>query len=298
MRMSLALRPLHSLKIDIPFQAILLNCALIMSGSVIFVLGIHSLLVPQHLLSGGVVGIALIFHYLYPSVDVGLAYLLINIPLMALAWFYVGRRFMAYSLFGMLFFSFAAHVLKTPPIVISDPILGALLAGIMCGLGGGIVLRSLGSAGGLDIVAVFLNKRFGLRTGVVVNSANCTVLLAGCYLFGLERTLYSVIYVYASSRVIDSILSGFNRRKVVFVVSERAREIARDILRKANRGVTFLKGEGAYTGRRREVIFTVAALTELPKLKDLIFDLDPDAFVVVNDTLEVLGKRHGKRRVY
>ncbi|MGA7877771.1 MAG: YitT family protein [Desulfoferrobacter sp.] len=279
-------------------RSMLFNCSLIIIGSIIFVAGMNSILVPQKLLSGGLVGIALIVHYLIPSFDIGLVYFVSNIPLLLVGWFHVSRRFMFYTIFGMAFFSLVANLVQPPPVSIHDPILAALFAGVICGIGSGIVLRSLGSAGGLDILAVYINKRFGLRPGVVMMASNALVLFAGAVFFNVELALYSLIYVYTSSRVIDVVLTGFNRRKALLIVSKESHKIADDILFRINRGVTYLKGKGGYTGEDCDVIFTVTTLTELPRMKDIVYGIDPDAFMVVNDTLEVLGKRHGTRRVY
>lgn len=279
-------------------RSVLFNCGLIICGSIIFVIGMNSILVPQKLLSGGLVGTALILHYLVPSFDIGLTYFLLNIPMLLLGWFHVSRRFMLYTIFGMTFFSLAANLIQTPTVELSDPILAALFAGVLCGVGGGITLRSLGSAGGLDIFAVYVNKRFGLRPGVVIMASNALVLLAGAAFFNVEKALYSLIYVYTSSRVIDVVLTGFNRRKALIIISKESHKIADDILFRVNRGVTYLKGQGGYTGEESDVIFTVTTLTELPRMKEIVFNIDPEAFMVVNDTLEVLGKRHGARRVY
>lgn len=295
---AVAVKIFSSYRVPVWFRSVALNLGLIMAGSIIFVLGLQTVLVPQGLLSGGATGIAIIIHYLTGRIGIGAAYFLVNIPLILLGLLQVGRRFMYYSIFGMAFLSLAASLIHPAPIPIRDPMLAALCAGIICGLGGGVILRSLGSAGGFDILSVFLNKRFGLRIGLVASAGNALVLLAGAYLFGLEKTLYSIIYVYSSSRVIDAVLSGFNQRKVVFIISARSRDISQGILSRINRGVTFLKGEGAYSGVDREVVFTVTTMTELPKIKELVFEIDPGAFVVVNETLEVLGNRHGSRRVY
>lgn len=279
-------------------KSVLFNCGLIIAGSVVFVVGMNSILVPQKLLSGGLVGIALILHYLMASLDIGLTYFVLNIPLLLLGWFHVSRRFMFYTIFGMAFFSLAANLIQVPPVDIKDPILAALFAGVVCGTGSGVILRSLGSAGGLDIFAVYINKRFGLRPGMIIMAANALVLIVGAGFFNVQVALYSLIYVYSSSRVIDVVLTGFNRRKALIIISKESHEIADRILFRVNRGVTFLKGQGGYTGDVRDVIFTVTTLTELPRMKDIVYSIDPDAFMVVNDTLEVLGKRHGSRRVY
>lgn len=287
---------LHS--IAVPWKTVLWNLGLITLGSILFAIGMNSILIPKGFLSGGLVGMAMIVHYLLQNWDIGFIYFLLNIPLVVLCWFSISHRFMYYSFLGMIIFSVAAGLIKPGVVEIKDPILAALLAGMICGTGGGIILRSLGSAGGLDILTVYLNKKFGFRMGTVIFFSNALVLMAGALLFDLERALYSMIYYYASTRVIEAILAGFNKRKSLLIVSDQAQGIAEKIIHEVKRGITFLHGEGAYTGEEKKVIFTVTSLTELPKIKDLVHQIDPDAFVVVNETLEVLGKRHGKLKVY
>jgi uncharacterized membrane-anchored protein YitT (DUF2179 family) len=274
------------------------NLGLIFLGSLVFAVGLQGLVIPHGFLSGGVVGVSLIVQYLIPALPMGPVYFVLNLPLLLLGWFTVSRRFMVYSMAGMALFSLACTLVQPPPFDIRDPILATLLAGVICGVGSGLILRSLGSAGGLDILAVYLNRRFGLRLGTVFFGANALVLIAGAYLYDLEKALYSIIFVYTSGAVLDAVLAGFNRRKLVYVISDRSPEIADRIMKRVNRGVTLLQGRGAFSGREKEVILTITTMTELPQLKELIFAVDPDAFVVVNDTLEVLGHRHGRLKVY
>ncbi len=275
-----------------------INMALILGGSLIYVVGMNSVLIPAKLLSGGVTGIAVLLHYLSPRLDFGLLYFLLNIPLIALGWFYVSRRFMIYTIIGIFSFSAMASFVQTPAPKITDPILSALLAGVICGVGAGIILRSIGSAGGLDIMAVVLNKKYGLRPGMVVSATNIFILAAGLYFHDFELSLYSIIYVYTCGNVVDQVLTGFNRRKSMMIVSDYSEEIAAMILKKVNRGVTFFQGKGAYSGQEKQIIFTIISMVELAKMKEIAFSIDPDAFIVVNDTLEVLGKRHGKMRAF
>jgi len=284
--------------VSIPWKQIISNLGLISVGCIIFVIGLNGFLIPNGFLSGGLVGVVLIIHYMFSSISVGVGYFILNIPLLLLGWLNIGRRFMFYTVFGISFLSLSAGFIRPPGLDISDPILAALFSGIICGTGGGIILRSLGSTGGLHILAIYLNKRFGFRVGSVIFAANALVLTAGAFLFELEKALYSIIFIFTSSRVIEMILTGFNRRKSLIIISDKAQGIAEKIIKEVHRGVTFLKGEGAYTGSQKNVIFTVTSLTELPGIKELVFSVDPNAFVVINDTLEVLGKRHGTLRVY
>ena len=279
-------------------KSVCYNIFLISLGSIVFVIGMNSILIPNRLLGAGVSGVAIMVHYLFPSLDVGLAYFLLNIPLMILGWFFIGKRFMLYTTFGMGFFSLAAVVVKTPPVLINDLMLTAVFAGVICGAGAGIVLRSLGSAGGVDILAIYINKQYGFRPGSISFFVNALVLMAGGYFFGLQIALYALIYVFTSSRVLDAVITGFNQRMAIIVISDKSREITTEIFKQVHRGVTLLKGQGAYSGQLKEVILTITTLTELPKLKNAIFSIDAEAFVIVNSTHEVIGKRHGTRKVY
>jgi uncharacterized membrane-anchored protein YitT (DUF2179 family) len=229
---------------------------------------------------------------------IGLAYFLLNIPLAIIGWMNISRRFMIYSVFGMIFFSLAAATIHPPVPDIKDPILAALLSGIICGIGSGLILRSFGSAGGMDILGIYLNKKFGFRIGSIIFVGNASVLAAGAFFCNIQIALYSMIFLFTCGKVTDSILTGFNRRKALIVISDKAETIAERILNCKGRGVTFLNGEGAFSKKEKKVIFTITSLTELPKLKEMILTLDPDAFMVINDTLEVVGKRHGSGRVY
>ncbi|MGA7144021.1 MAG: YitT family protein [Desulfobacterales bacterium] len=285
-------------KIVMTWKTVLFNLFLIFAGITVFVIGMNSILIPNNLLGTGVSGVAILIHYLLPSADVGITYFILNIPLMVIGWFIISKRFMLYTIFGMAYFSLAAAVLKTPPVPLQDPILVAVFSGIICGTGSGIVLRSFGSAGGVDILAIYANKKFGLRPGLSSFFVNAVVILTGAYFFGLQIALYSMIYVFTSSKALDAVLTGFNQRLSTMIISDKYKEITEEIFRRVKRGATFLQAHGAYTGIPKEVIFTITTLTELPKLKNVIFSIDPKAFVVVNSTLEVIGTRHGTRKVY
>jgi uncharacterized membrane-anchored protein YitT (DUF2179 family) len=277
---------------------VLKNLGLIACGSVVFVYGMNAIMIPAKLFSGGLTGVAILLSYQHAWLDVGTVYLLLNIPLLVLGWVSISKRFIAYSIFGILFFSFAAAAIRPPVIALADPLLSALLAGVVCGAGCGLILRSLGSAGGMDILAIFLNKRYGVRIGTIFFTANTLVIVAGVYFSDLNSALYSTLLLFISGHVINVVVSGFNARMSVMVISEQSEPIARDILERLNRGVTFLDGEGAFSRNPKRVILTVATLTDLPKLKEMIFRHDATAFVVVNKTLEVIGQRHGVPRIY
>lgn len=279
-------------------RSILINAGLIAVGSIVYIIGMNSIQVPNGFLSGGILGISILIHYLFSQIEIGWVYFLLNIPLIILGWSHISRRFMIYSLFGMTFFSLAANTIHLPVPDVKDPMLAAISAGVLCGIGWGLILRSVGSTGGLDILSIYLNRNFGFRIGSISFVSNISILLAGAYFYDVQVLLYSIVFLFVSCKMCDTILSGFNVRKALIVISDHADRIAQTINETNNRGVTFLNGQGAFTGKEKKVIFTITTLTELAKMKDLVLKIDPDAFMVVNDTLEVLGKRHGTGRVY
>ena len=280
------------------WKRIAANILLLTVGNLIYAVGINSIIIPQHFLSGGVMGVALIAHYFVPVINTGLAYFVLNIPLFLLGWFSISRKFILYSAYGTVSLSAITAFCHFGTISIANPILAAILGGIVCGAGCGIILRSQGSAGGLDILAVYLNKKFSLRIGNTNSLVSAMILSAGAAFLNFEAALYSLIFVFTSGKVLDSVLTGFNQRKTLFIVSDCHEAIAEQILTNLHRGVTFLEGRGGYSGQEKKVILSIITLTELSKLKQIVFDIDPSAFVIVNDTLEVIGHRHGELRVY
>ena len=275
-------------------KQVLWNLFLIACGSLIAAVAVNGILIPEQFFGAGFTGVAIIIHYLVSPLPMSVLYLLLNIPVFVLGWVYVGRRFFYYSIAGMLFFSAALqwmHFLMP----VQDKILSAILAGIIMGVGAGITLRSLGSGGGLDILSVILLKRFSVRLGTTMLAMNSLVLLAGGILFSLESALYTLIFIFVCSYIINLMVMGLSQRKSVMIISPEWESILREIVDKGHRGVTMIKGKGGYSGREIQIIYTVTTFQELPRLKRLVRAIDPNVFMVVSDTLEVMGIRIGNQ---
>jgi uncharacterized membrane-anchored protein YitT (DUF2179 family) len=263
-------------------------------GSTCWAVALIGLLVPHQFLSGGVGGIALILYYLLGWPPIGLSVTVLNVPLFVLGWRTVSKAFFGLSLLAMLLYSFLVSALPAFRLPVHDPMLASLLAGVISGVGSGVVYRAGGSGGGTEILGVILSRLYGFRVGALVFTANATVLAVGGALLGLEPALYSMVQIYVSGVVMDTLIGGFNQRKTALIISERHEAIAEAILRDLNRGVTRLPAEGAYTGAPRTVLYTVVALTELARLKEIVLGTDPRAFMTVHSNLEVIG--HGFQR--
>jgi uncharacterized membrane-anchored protein YitT (DUF2179 family) len=273
-------------------KTILWNLILLGAGSALCAGSINGILIPHKFLSGGFVGLALVTFYLFSFMSVPWQYFLFNIPLFALGWMYVGRRFFLYSIAGTILFTLAVKWVDVS-LPVQDPILAALLAGIIGGTGAGIILRSLGSAGGVDILSVILLQRFSIRLGSTILGFNALVLSLAAVFSSLEAALYTLIYMYVTSYVVNLVVTGWSQRKAVLIISPKWEQIHKGILQEIRRGATILQGRGAYSNQPEQILYTVITFRELPRLKRMIRDTDPNAFVVVTDTLEVMGLRVG-----
>jgi uncharacterized membrane-anchored protein YitT (DUF2179 family) len=267
---------------------------LITVGCILCAIAINGILIPQHFATSGITGIALIIHRIFPQINIGIIYFLCNIPLFGLAWMAVGRRFFFYSLVGMAVLSLAVALIKIP-IHLEDKILNALWAGLVSGAGVGITLRSSGSQGGIDILSVMLLKRFSIGIGNTILAVNCLVLLLVALAYSLEALLYTLIVIYVSTKVASIVITGFSQRKAVMIISPAWQKISREILKDIRGGVTIIKGKGGYSGKEENILYTVVTIREVGSLKRLVQRIDPDAFVVISPTQEVMNYRIGNQ---
>ena len=262
----------------------------IVLGALMWSISINGILVHHRLLSGGVSGLALVIFYLIPRLSVGLMVFLLNIPTFIMGWRMISGKFFAFSLLGMASFSFFLTVTTWLQIAVENPLLACLFAGVISGVGSGLIFRAGGSGGGTGIIAMVLNRRFSVRVGIVSFLLNSVPLVLGAFLIDLNAALYSIIYVYVSGSVMDRIITSFNERRSVWIISSQSSEVCSQILNKLRRGATLLAGKGAYTQSPVEVIYSVISPFELAKLKDLVITIDPKAFMIINETQEVIGK--------
>jgi len=270
------------------------NLALMAAGGILCGIAINGILIPRGFVSGGVVGFSILLHYLRPVLPVAIIYFLLNIPLFIAGWFFVNRRFFVYSIIGMIIFTTAVSLVHIP-VPVYDKLLAALLAGLIQGLGSGIILKSQGSAGGTDILSVILHNRFSLRLGTTILGFNTLILGAAAFFFSLEDALYTMIYLYVATKVVDLVVTGLSQRKAVFIVTPFWEKVESRILEEIGRGITILHGQGAYSEKEKRILYTVVTFQELSVLKGIVREEDAEAFVVISDTAEVIGNRIGNQ---
>ena len=262
----------------------------IVLGALLWSISINGILVQHKFISGGISGLALVIHYLFPMLSIGLMVFLINIPIFIIGWTMISGKFFFFSLLGMSSFSLFLAVTTHLHIAVENPLLATIFAGVLSGCGSGLIFRAGGSGGGTGIIAMIQNRRFSLRVGIVSSLLNSIPLVLGAFLVNLDAALFSIIYVYVSGSAVDRIMASFNERRSVFIISSHSLEISGEILTRLNRGATLLSGRGAYTKSPTEVIYSVVSLFELAKLKDLVMAIDPNAFLIINETQEVIGR--------
>jgi uncharacterized membrane-anchored protein YitT (DUF2179 family) len=278
-------------------SSVLWNLFLISAGSIVFGIGLKSIAIPQGFITGGISGLTLLLYYVSGFLSPGLCYLILNVPIFLIGWIHVSRRFFLYSLYGMAALSIVIDLIGfTLPI--KEPMLAVLAGGVLMGAGTGIVLHSLGSAGGLDIVGIILNQKFNVRLGSFYFAFNVVLFAFSFGFLDADLVLYSLFMSFISSQTLDYVLAISNQRKLVFIISDQNDRIAREIHTRLNRGVTFLDGSGAYTGKAKKIILTVVHNYQLKRVEEAALSIDPNAFLITENTFNVLGRGFSRRKVY
>ena len=266
------------------------HCGVII-GCLIAACSINLFVVPSHLLTGGVTGIAMIVYYL-ADLPIGVQTFIYNIPLLVASYKLLGKDYTLDVVIGTVIFSICLDATKFLQAYapVNDIMLASIYGGVFNGLGYGIVFRMNGSTGGFDILGAIVKKFYSMNMGSTIFAFNCCIVAIAGFLFGIQPALFTLICMYVNSHVTDKVIVGLNERKAVLIVSEKAADIAEAIMYEVRRGVTFLHGQGAYSGNERQVIMVALSLTEIAKLKLIIDTLDKDAFFIMISANEVMGR--------
>lgn len=269
------------------------NVFFILLGSAIYAFGIVHFNIENHLAEGGLTGVTLILFALF-HVDPGISNLVLNIPLFLIGWRLLGRNAFIYTIIGTVGFSifvsfFQRYELFKIPLH-EDMTLAALFAGVSGGVGLGIIFRFGGTTGGSDIIARVVNKYIGWSVGKTFFITDAVVITSSLVYLNYREAMYTLVAVFVGSRVIDFIQKGAYAAKAATIISNKNEEIAKKILHDMNRGATLLRGKGSFTKEERDVLYCVVSRNEIFRLKNVIKQVDPHAFVAVNDIHETLGE--------
>lgn len=260
-------------------------------GSTIFALGFALFLQPNDMSPGGISGLAMVAVKLLGFGSVGTLTILINLPLFILGGLKIGKRFFWGSLLGMLLSSILIDALALLNLSSTEPLIGALYGGLVCGLGLGIVFVCGTSTGGSDILARLLKLRYrNVPIGQLTMSFDATVvILTGIVFQDINKALYTGVTVFICGKIIDAVVYRFDYSNVALIITKEYEAVAIAIGTKLDRGATFLHGEGSYSHEDTKVVLAAVKKRQVTELKELVTEIDPSAFIIVQEAHQVLG---------
>ena len=281
-----------------------IDYTLILIGSFILAVGFVFFITPHRIVPGGVYGIAIVVHYLtqgmfsfWPDgIPIGLFGLVLNIPLTIAGIKILGPKFGMKTITGFVLTSvFIDGITMLRPLpekaLVDDVLLSCVFGGVLLGFGLGLIFKSRATSGGSDIIAMIIAKYTRLQLGKLMIYVDSCIVLLGLFAFqSWHIPLYSWVVIYITGRAIDITLEGADYNKALLIISKKHPEIRQKILVDLERGGTYLKGEGMYTGEEKQIIYTVVSRREVAILQEFISKIDPDAFITVMDTKEILGE--------
>lgn len=265
---------------------------MVLLGNTIYCFGIVAFILPLGLISGGTTGLGLIVnHYFGMPVDIFAA--IFNVCMFVAAWFLLGPSFSFTALVSTFYFPFILAVLQRVEVLqnlTTDPMLATICAGLLIGIGIGIVIRAGASTGGVDIPPLVINKKFGVPVSTALYICDFSILLGQILFRDKEKTLYGILLVLIYTMVMDRVLVSGKSQIEVKVISSKYEEINLLIQEKLDRGTTLLKAETGYLHQDAMIVMTIVSNRELARLNQLVLDIDPKAFVIINEAKEVMGR--------
>lgn len=258
-------------------------------GCLIYAISLNYFFITNNLAEGGVAGICLIIFYLF-KLPVSITYFIINIPLLLIAWRLIGREFLVKTLYGTACVSIFIWLTQEWKGPVGDLMLGAIYGGALAGVGLGLIFMVNGSTGGTDIVAIILKKYIDIPIGRTIFSIDIIILIFAGLIFGKVIVMYTLIAMLIASKAIDYFQDGIKKSKGVTIISKKSEELRIRIMEESGRGTTIILAEGGYSRQSLPIVYCVVSKFEIGKIKNIVRDVDPTAFVTISDVSEVLGE--------
>ncbi|SMF37762.1 Uncharacterized membrane-anchored protein YitT, contains DUF161 and DUF2179 domains [Paenibacillus barengoltzii] len=278
-------------------RSTLFRSMFIVIGAVIVSVALELFLVPNKITDGGITGISVMTSYL-SGLPLGVFLFLFNLPFLIVGYKQIGKTFAISTLLGITVMSAGTTLLHHAEPFVTDTLLAFVFGGILLGLGTGLVIRFGGSLDGTEIVAILISRRTPFSVGEIIMFFNFFILLSAGFVFGWERALFSLLAYYIAYKSIDIVVDGLNESKSVWIISDQIDEIGDAILSRLGRGVTYLTGEGGFSGDPKKVIFCVITRLEEAKLKEIVNHYDENAFLAVGNIHDVKGGRFKKKAIH
>ena len=269
----------------------LLDIIIILFGTAIFAIGVHSFTAPSKIAPGGVTGISTVINYL-TNIPIGVVVAAINVPIIILGFFFLGRKLIIKTIISTIAFSILVdYGFKYVPVYQGDLMIASLFGGAFIGIGLGIVYTREGTTGGMDIINRLIQKKVPhVKLGRITLATDVVVIAVATLAFkDINAALYAVIAMYVSTHMMDVLMYGMNERKLMLIVTQRPHPISERII-KMNRGVTIMKAQGAYSGMDNNVILCAVAKNQYYRVRRIVTEIDPKAFIIITSAAEVLGE--------
>ncbi len=272
---------------------LLKNCIFITLGVFIVAFALESFLIPNSVIDGGIIGISMILSYL-TKWNLGIIVVLLNLPFILLAYKKMGIKFVIKTIYACVVLALALNIFAKYTVT-EESFLATIFGGIILGVGVGFILKNEASLDGTEILSLSIAKKFGCSVGEFIMGINLFIYFAAGKVFGWESAMYSILTYFVASKVIDIVLEGFDSSKSVRIISDEAGTIGNSLIEKLDISVTYLKGIGGYTGQDKDLIYCVVSRLEMPKMLEIIKEIDSNAFVSVVDVHEAYGGRFRKK---
>ena len=258
-------------------------------GTFIFSIAVNSIVIPNQLGEGGVTGITLLLFYIF-DISPALSNFIINAVIMLIGWRFLEKETIFYTIVAIISMSLFLEFVFLPSFIPTNSLLGPLASGFLIGLGIGIVILGHGTTAGVDIIALIINKYLGLQVSIALLILDVLIVIPLTIVIGLEKGLLTLISLYITSKILNFVMEGYNPKKAIMVVSNKHDEIAEEIMKRVDRGITVLKGYGYYSKAEKDVLYVVINRIQLIKVQRIINDIDSNAFVTVTGIQQVLGE--------
>ena len=278
-------------------KSFIIDLLFIVAGSACYAVAIGMFSAPNDIAPGGLTGIATLLNHLFDWIPIGTATILMNVPLIITSWFVLSKYMVVRTLWGILISSVLTDLL-TPYIgglfLVSEgrnPLLVCIFGGALLGLGVGLIMRRGGTTGGSEVISRLLEKKYPhMSVGTLILGVDAVVITLSAVVYGrVEQALYAVVFVFVGSQIIDRVVYGGRSGKMIMIMSKKQPEITQAIMTKVNRGVTLLKSQGGYSGQEQNTMLVAVRKDEVYRLRKAVFDIDPDAFLMMLTTDEVRG---------
>jgi len=269
----------------------------IVLGSLLVGVGLEIFLVPNSIIDGGIIGLSILTAYL-TNLPIGLFTFVFNLPFVIIGYRHIGRTFAVTTVVGVILMSVFVTLLHDVMPMTNDKLLAAVFGGVILGIGVGTIIRYGGSLDGTEIVAILFTRNTGFSVGEIVMFLNIFILSGAGFVFGWESAMYSLIAYYIAFKMIDITIEGLDESKSVTIISDYPEELSAAIMDRLGRGVTHIYGKGGYTGEPKELLYVIVTRLEVAKLKSIVLEIDPGAFVAIEHVADVMGGRFRKKAIH